>query len=126
MTDDLAVRPPAPGEWHPAYQCDALAAALRDFLESSMSTTLRLPFPPPCRFPAAVEPLVPELGELPCHVLTKRKVMGPAPYVGRPFVYVWRCAIDELGRAVAGPAHIVYTSDDTIYDWSDPNDVRSS
>jgi hypothetical protein len=34
---------------------------------------------------------------------------GPAPYVGRPFVYVWQFATDELGRAVAGDSYIFYT-----------------
>jgi hypothetical protein len=41
--------------------------------------------------------------------LTMRKCWGPAPYVGRPFAYVWKVAVDDNGRAIAGEARIEYT-----------------
>lgn len=48
--------------------------------------------------------------DLPMHTLTKEKAAGLAPYVGDPFMYVWYVATDELGRSVAGDAHIQYYS----------------
>jgi len=46
--------------------------------------------------------------------LVRRRYWGPAPYVGRPFCYVWDAFVpDDAGpvgpvRAVAGQARIVY------------------
>lgn len=40
--------------------------------------------------------------------LTKRKVGALAPYVGRPFIYVWFVATDSLGRSIAGESWIEY------------------
>lgn len=40
--------------------------------------------------------------------LDVKRVTGPAPYVGKPFAYTWKAAVDDLGRWVAGPAEIVY------------------
>jgi hypothetical protein len=42
------------------------------------------------------------------YVLDRCRVVGPAPYVGRPFVYLWDVAVDRLGRWIAGPSYIVY------------------
>ena len=51
--------------------------------------------------------------DFPARLLTAWKAWAPAPYVGRPFAYVWLVAIDELGRQVAaGKAEIVYPFDD--------------
>ena len=46
----------------------------------------------------------------PYHVFTVgiKTEWRPAPYVGRPFVYVWNYIIDYKGRAAAGKAHIHY------------------
>src|SRR5690348_1071804 len=41
-------------------------------------------------------------------VLTVRDYIGPAPFIGDPRReqgrYIWRVAVDDLGRHVAGPA----------------------
>jgi hypothetical protein len=42
-------------------------------------------------------------------MLTKKKAVGLAPYVGRPFVYLWFVGVDQYGRQVAGNSRIVYT-----------------
>ena len=40
--------------------------------------------------------------------LTKQKAWALAPYTGKPFVYMWFCATDELGRSIAGKSWIEY------------------
>jgi hypothetical protein len=47
--------------------------------------------------------------------MTRYKAVAPAPYVGRPFAYLWWVGVDELGRAIAGDARIHYTVDEA--DW---------
>lgn len=49
-----------------------------------------------------------DLIELDQVVLQKHKAYGFAPYVGDPFVYMWRFATDQYGRSIAGEAHIHY------------------
>lgn len=48
-------------------------------------------------------------------VLTIKRAIGKAPYVGRPFVYEWRIAIDDDGHYVTGEAEQRYTMDDATY-----------
>jgi hypothetical protein len=36
------------------------------------------------------------------------RVVGPAPFVGEPFVYVWLVYVDRFGRCIAGPRMIHY------------------
>lgn len=43
--------------------------------------------------------------------LTVRRAVGPAPFTGRPFRYLWRVAVDDEGRQVAG---------DEVEQWFDP------
>ncbi len=40
--------------------------------------------------------------------LQKSKAWGVAPYVGRPFVYMWHMATDDYGRHVCSDAWIHY------------------
>lgn len=59
-------------------------------------------------------------------ILTKQKAWGAAPYVGRPFVYVWKVATDQYGRSIAGDTMIVHRDDlypDAMYDWADPYEL---
>jgi hypothetical protein len=99
------VRAPVPLEWHPFYRG---YTELLDWLNQPAGSARVLI--------ARIEPLTMSVAALyPTEpmpepwVLEKRKAWGPAPYVGRPFVYVWRFATDQLGRAIAGEARIVYT-----------------
>lgn len=63
-------------------------------------------------------PIVPD--EIRAHTLTKQKAQALAPYVGRPFIYRWYVAIDELGRMIAGEARIHYIDDNGYYwGWRD-------
>lgn len=63
-------------------------------------------------------PIVAE--EIRAHTLTKHKAYATAPYVGRPFIYRWNVAIDELGRMIAGEARIHYIDDHGYYwGWRD-------
>lgn len=40
--------------------------------------------------------------------LSKRLAYGGAPYVGEPFIYLWKVATDQYGRSIAGESRIVY------------------
>lgn len=57
------------------------------------------------------------------HTLKISKAYGVAPYVGHPFVYMWKVATDELGRSIAGRSWIQYLPDDLQMvpypDWRD-------
>lgn len=98
---------PSPLAWHPFYRDKPW---LIDWLEGNSSLPsdhLRIPVPSPMRlFNPEPYPTVPSAMNV--VVLTKRKAWGWAPYVGRPFVYVWPCAVDDLGRTIAGDTKIVY------------------
>jgi hypothetical protein len=45
-------------------------------------------------------------------VLTRRKITLRAPYVGRPFVYVTRCTVDDYLNGDLGKVQLVYASND--------------
>jgi hypothetical protein len=60
---------------------------------------------PMCEFPIDAETGF-EVRTLRIH-----RAVGPAPYVGRPFVYTWEVAVDDFTRWVAGPARIQYLPD---------------
>jgi hypothetical protein len=108
------MEPMAPGTCHPAY-ADKQEVILNWLANSQDSYyPLLVPYMTPLRSwlngrddPAngPVQPI-----GMNHHTLRREKAAGPAPYVGRPFVYVWHIAVDELGRQVAGPAERVYTS----------------
>lgn len=98
------MNPAPPGEWDPYYNGEEW---LREWLRESGRPDIRIPVMPTMRWTAA-----PELfsAEPPAVLtMTKRKAYGPAPYVGRPFVYVWHVGVDNLGRQIAGESQIVYT-----------------
>lgn len=104
------MRPPPPLEWHPFYRNRTW---LLDWLEQRGPYAdlhdLLLPKLPVWAAMlrseadvATAEPLAEPLR------LTRHRAHGPAPYVGRPFRYVWHVAVDQYGRCIAGEAHIVY------------------
>lgn len=114
--------PPAPLEWHPAYRSHTW---LLDWLEGRRgeypTPVIQFPILKPLRFkpydPDA--PIVPD--EIRAHTLTKQRARGLAPYVGRPFMYCWNVATDELGRTIAGEAQIRYIDDHGYYwGWREP------
>lgn len=91
--------PPAPLTIHPYYRRDD-RMWLVDWLNDEahpFGNYVRLPMPAP----AAPT-------EQKCLLLTRQRAYGFAPYVGRPFVYVWNAASDQHGRWVAGERRIAY------------------
>lgn len=101
VADDV----PMPGEWNPAYAGDDLRPALEHWLRTHRTQVLHLPIPLD----------EPELCAMKTHVLEMRKAFAFAPYVGRPFVYLWRTATDELGRSIAGDTEIRYVQSQFEY-----------
>lgn len=87
----------APGEWHPAWE------SYRTFLTKWLQGQGTCGKYPVIRLPAGTN--TPWTGY---RTLEKHKAGGPAPYVGKPFMYTWIVGIDDLGRAVATEAEIRY------------------
>lgn len=95
---------PMPETAHPAYTSNAsavraLMAADRPYI--AVPRTYRAAY-------VMAEEVGPPTEPIRAVVLTVRKAAGPAPFVGDPRVtramYVWRVAVDDAGRHVAGPA----------------------
>jgi hypothetical protein len=106
--------PPPPLEWHPYYRNRTW---LIDWLEGrgpyANNPTLRIPVLPSMatlmRSALRGEP-EPDLVPMPRTLtLTRSRAVGLAPHVGRPFVYEWQVATDDLGREIASDSRIVYT-----------------
>lgn len=96
--------PPIPLEWHPFY---GEHAGLLDWLnQPGGSHAVMVARTEPMRITAI--DLDPMAADPEPWMLSKRKAFGLAPYVGRPFVYAWQFATDQLGRAIAGESRIVY------------------
>ena len=117
---EVSEHPPAPLEWHPAYRDKTWLLDWLDGKPGYPHDTLILPKPQrmTASFAAAEEPLAPAL---PTYTLTRRRCAGPAPYVGRPFVYHWWAAVDEFGRAIAADSTRQYNPDDEFRrNWPDP------
>lgn len=94
---------PMPLEWHPAY---ADQTWLLDWL-ATQEPYLVMDIPRPFRVSDLDESLILVRRTM---MLRKRRAAGPAPYVGRPFRYVWTVATDDVGRSIAGDAERVYDS----------------
>lgn len=104
--------PPPPGYRHPAFEHmtwldDWLKEPYRPYIGIVMN-----------RSPAYVEDV-----ECTDVLMKKSTAMGLAPYVGRPFVYVWTVGTDQFGREVAGDARIQYMGRDW---WNDDEDSESA
>jgi hypothetical protein len=106
--------PPAPLEWHPAYRGHT---QLLDWLEGdSIEDRFVLPVMVRARvgyYQADAPVVIPKTFK--AHTLVKREAQGLAPYVGRPFIYRWMVAVDELGRGVGGESRIVHIDDHGYY-----------
>jgi hypothetical protein len=112
-TPPLDLPVPMPGECHPAY---LLMPWLKEWLDgkgpyASRQVVLVAKPARPQTFIAPEAQSVQAVG-LEYYTLYRQRCGGPAPYVGRPFVYEWFIAVDELGRALAGRARIVYLPPD--------------
>lgn len=108
----MPTTPPAPLEWHPAYRDQTW---LLDWLEGrSKYQQDRIELPMVTRLILDDFGLPSTATELSQFTLTKHKAIGPAPYVGRPFRYMWHFATDQLGRAIAGESWIDYLNQDAI------------
>lgn len=108
-TDTSCPRVPIPGECHPFYFRNGFVLDWINGLSDVAGDHLLIPKPVNlARLIAG--PSDPEPWNVAQDVitLTRRVCYGLAPYVGRPFVYRWNVAVDDLGRAVATDAHIVY------------------
>lgn len=96
---------PSPLEWHPAY---ADKTWLIDWLNERGQYADRheMVLPVSRRLTFTLD-LAPTSADVSQHrVLVRKRCVGAAPYVGRPFVYAWNAAVDDLGRAIAGEARI--------------------
>jgi hypothetical protein len=92
-----------PDTEHPAYQ--EQAAMIRHLMETRRGVIL-LPKLDRARSFEALESQTFETTTTESTMLMIKNAYGPAPYVGKPFCYVWKVAVDELERWVAGPAEI--------------------
>lgn len=109
LDDVNPVRPvPSPGEVHPAYSGHGFVLDWINGLHFQDRDQLLLPAPATRAQFAMFDETAPIEPSRPPVVLTRRRAAGPAPYVGRPFVYTWDVATDPWGRAVASEARIQY------------------
>jgi hypothetical protein len=99
-------QPPPPLDCHPAY---ADMPWIREWVEGKSFKTqaLRIPVIQRPRLEMIeTDPFHPEI--LKQRMMERHKIWGIAPYVGDPFVYVWFCGVDDLGRHVCGDSEIHY------------------
>ena len=100
-----------PLEWHPAY---ADKTNLIDWLNEvgpyGKMWDIRLAIAPRFNLASYTEIDLPSrtAPSFKTIILHRQRCWGPAPYVGKPFVYMWNAAVDELGRGIAGESHIEY------------------
>ena len=103
MTLDL----PMPMECHPAY---ADKPWVMDWLNGdgryADRHVIQMPVSKPIQ--AATIEERPDSFAFNVRTLTKQKAWAVAPYTGKPFVYMWYFATDELGRSIAGKSWIQY------------------
>lgn len=124
----MNLTPPMPGETHPAYERHRAAIARwLDTPRHPYGEVMRVAFPRVSRAVWEPEPTATGLAPL-ARTLTRRKAFGPAPYVGRPFVYLWYVGEDDLGRMVAGETtwlryvegeaeYMIRTGDMSEFNW---------
>ena len=105
---------PMPDTAHPAYASNA--AGIRSLIVDG-APVVRVPrlYRTTHAFTADEKPMAPT-EPLRTLSLSVRKIAGPAPFVGDPREetawYVWRVAIDNAGRHVAGPAELHWKNSD--------------
>jgi len=100
---------PSPRDWHPAYADKTyLVEWLNGVGPYAKMWDIQLAIVPRLNamFTEVESPVA--APSFKTRLLHRQTCRGPAPYVGRPFVYEWFAAVDELGRAIAGESHIEY------------------
>lgn len=97
--------PPAPDTCHPAYTNQA--HAIRNHLHRSAVTVVSPDPIATITYPEGSDKPLTGLATA-RHLLTVQRCAGPAPFVGDPFWYEWKVAVDVLDRHVAGPTEIVH------------------
>jgi hypothetical protein len=104
---DSTEQPPAPETCHPALT--GLAGSVRNALDRDSSMhQIRYPVLRSPRFVSReIDPVPSSIGYS-VRTMTVSKAVAPAPFVGDPFVYMWKVATDDLGRHVAGSSWIEY------------------
>lgn len=97
--------PPAPNTAHPWMEQYARFA--RQMMDEHDRYAFVLAVRQPLRFTADPYPITADTAgsQLMMNVSEAR---GPAPYVGTPFVYAWKVAVDKYQRWVAGEAALLY------------------
>jgi hypothetical protein len=89
--------PVPPLDWHPWYRDKTW---LLDWLEGRSGPGYQIRIPVLGRITAVfgltTDDLYPAVLDHREIIITRRKAAGPAPYVGRPFVYSWWVGVDNL------------------------------
>jgi hypothetical protein len=97
--------PPAPNTAHPWMEQYARIA--RQMMDEHDRYAFVLAVRQPLRFTADPYPVTADAAGSQL-MMNVRKARGLAPYVGTPFVYEWRVAVDKYQRWVAGDSTPVY------------------
>lgn len=99
--------PPAPNTAHPSFERQA--RSVRDMIaRDEYRVLLPAPMKAMWRRISEPEPVVPEMPPDPI-VLDIQKAAALAPWTGRPYVYMWRVAVEQAThRWVAGDSWVEY------------------
>lgn len=100
-------RPEWPGEAHPWFASIGMGPAIfADWLndDGPFADVGAMKFTVPRQLCVLADPVDDRDTFDDVRTLTRHRVFAPAPYVGRPFVYVWNVAVDGHGRQLAGTA----------------------
>lgn len=107
--DRTHANPPMPLEWHPWYRDKTWLYDWLKGVHNLNQPIMRIPVTPPLRAKfAESDDVAAEPSSLGIVTLTKNEATGPAPYVGKPFCYVWTVAVDDYGRGIATDSRIHY------------------
>ncbi|MEV8610271.1 hypothetical protein AB0383_20490 [Amycolatopsis sp. NPDC051373] len=127
MEEDLTAHPtglygrvPPPGYCHPYHERHK--RTIIDWLDGKSYGGHVLHLPKPVSFKAMIADPgalpIPKLDDMSSRTITmqREKAFAVAPYVGRPFVYWWWSAVDDMGRGAGGEeTHLAYTVPE--YQW---------
>jgi hypothetical protein len=88
-----------PGTHHPALE--GIAKGVRGAIDAGNRHDIVYPVPSKPVFAREI-PTAWEFEPMKTKTMRVERCAGPAPYVGRPFCYTWRAAVDDVGRWVGG------------------------
>jgi hypothetical protein len=101
---------PMPDTAHPAYE--SKARGVRALMDGRRAILVPRGVRASAAFVSEGEAFPPAVAELRTNMLTVRRCVGLAPFVGDPRVhdarYVWQVAIDDAGRWVADSARLAW------------------